>query len=246
MAFLQRMNVTIPTSFLKRYQQIKEKEEIEKVSQCVNLCESLKLFGQCTNEKCKNRHRLSKDLDFATELNGYIKFEILSVEDVTTYTVRIIMDDTVTKNSTDVAYIERRLQELLEIEKENVEKIIPGEWVATLEADQKSYRRCEVLKQLDNATVRIFYLDDGLKGSVTKSNLYKLPEELKRISPQGSVKFGLTLLFSVHKNLFGLVTSTLTKNDSNRKLFFWLIRSLINALIFYYTYRSKIKQILGF
>lgn len=200
MAFLQRMNTPLIDRFVKRCQMLKEQEEIKKIHEGIKLCKTLKILGSCADEKCKNRHLLSNEMDFSRNVDGYVKFEILSVQDVSTYVVKIIefIKDGI-KNCTDVEDIERRLRETLDDKMENAEEIISGNWFAALDTDRKTFKRCEVVKVLNNGGVRIFYLDGGLKDTVPKNRLYKLPEEFKKILPQGKHNVIINTCFCIIK-----------------------------------------------
>lgn len=182
------MNLTLPDSFLQRCEMVRQQEEIDKINKRIHLCETLKILGSCKSEKCNKRHLLSKDLDFEHEVHGYIKFEILSVHDVSTFAVRILefnTDGKINKKCINVADIEQSLRDALDTDKENVDEVSPGKWLVAFEGDKDNYKRCEVLKLLSNGTVRVFYFDYGLKGTIRKSNLYELPDEFKKVPPQG-------------------------------------------------------------
>lgn len=188
-SFLERMNVALPNRFLQHCQMLKEQEEIDKINKKVKLCDTLKVLGSCADVKCKKRHLLSNEVDFACKMDGYVTFEILNIRDVSTYTVRLLTfnrDGEIRKYCTDVKDIEEKLRKALDTEKTNAEEINVGTWFATLAADGKTWMRCEVLKVLDNGSVRIYYVDNGVRGTVPKSNLYKLPEKLGNIPAQGN------------------------------------------------------------
>lgn len=187
-AFAQRMNATLPNSFIQQCQKIKKQEEVDRINRNVKICDTIKVLGSCSDEKCKKRHLLSNKVDFACKIDGYVKFEILDFHDVSTYTVRIIEfseDDEIIRNITDVQDIEDKLLETLKNDRDNAEEINVGDWFATITDDGKSCKRCEVLKVFVDGNVRVSYLDNGVRGTVTKSSLYKLPEEFAKIRPQG-------------------------------------------------------------
>lgn len=182
------MNATLPNSFIQHCQKIKTQEEVDRINRNVKICDSLKVLGSCSDEKCKKRHLLSNEVDFACKIDGYVKFEILDFLDVSTYTVRITefnRDDEVIRNITDLQDIEDKLQEVLKNDRENAEKINVGDWFAAITDDGKRWKRCEILKVFVNGSIRISYLDDGVKDTVSKSSLYKLPEEFVKIRPLG-------------------------------------------------------------
>lgn len=167
---------------------VKEQDEMLKVKQGVKLCDTLRMLGSCNDEKCRKRHMLSKDLDYGSKIDGYVKFEILAVHDVALYYARIIeyaSNGKIVKTTVDDTKIEQDLSDALSIKKEIAEEINIGDWFVVLDTDDETYKRCEVLKIGNNATVKVFYLDDGRTGTVTKASLCKLPEKFKIIPAQG-------------------------------------------------------------
>lgn len=165
---------------------MKQAEEAIKIEKRVNICDTLKLLGYCDNIKCKKRHMLSKNIDTSPEQEGYVKFEILALQDVSVYSVRVIeyiANGNVTKYTNQNSDIESSLLNALNVDRDNLEEVSIGDWVAVLESDT-TFKRCEVLKIGSNGAIKVFNLDNGIKATVSLSDLYKLPDEFKNIPPQ--------------------------------------------------------------
>ncbi|KAJ8944733.1 hypothetical protein NQ314_009386 [Rhamnusium bicolor] len=189
--FFSYINVTelkhqLPEKFktfsVVRFEKLGRKKKAESE---VSLCETLKTFGRCTSFQCVRRHIVDKDLDVSKYIpdSGKIKFKIIYIQDVTTYSIQLIehvdLENKVHKLD-DILDVTDDLTGILNISKKKIINPVVGHLYAYYDIDEFDgiFRRCELI-ELDDECIKIKLIDKGNIISTVKSRLYRLPKDFK-------------------------------------------------------------------
>lgn len=193
----KRLNVPITDDIMLVHQKLLSNRELEKIRSKTELCEWLKLFGECLDvEACKFRHHLNTDIDISNKIpqSGIVKFKILHMFDVTRLSIRIFKHTDSEGYSHDITDRFSEIGALLNnLSDENTRKTVYDCKVGTICAykEKDLFRRCIVTKILETGVlnipckVEIRLMDVGKILNVSVYDLFLLPsEELANIPPQ--------------------------------------------------------------
>ncbi|KAL1513503.1 hypothetical protein ABEB36_002907 [Hypothenemus hampei] len=169
------------------FQECKVREEQNRVTNQVELCSNLKVFGECNGSECQNRHILSKDLDIAMDnylpKNGMIKFQIITMTNASSCSIKFLehydLNGKKIKEFLDLsAEISYKLKSLNDLE--NVDQ--PELFQIYLLKKEEEYLRCRVIKIKDSFCV--YLLEKGIFVKCSIANLFKIPQEFLKYPPQ--------------------------------------------------------------
>lgn len=163
-----------------------EKEEV-KIAAELPLCSSLKQFGYCHTVSCPDRHLLDRELDCNSSLpqNGTIKFKILKLIDVNHLKVFIIehkdIEGKITNYKSQKGLDDEKLTSLLKVKKERAESIKEKSSYAYWDEEDFNdmFREC-LVEKIKNDVVDILVIDNGKRTTVSKSKIFKLPDEFNK------------------------------------------------------------------
>lgn len=169
------------------------------------MCETLKLFGACSVVNCTWRHIVDKDLDVSAYLpeSGKIKFKIIHVHDVTTYSVQLIQHIDMENNVRefyDTPDITEDLTSIIKISRKQVIKPLIGHRYAYYEVGEFEgvYYRCELLDLEESESIKIKLIDKGNVIRTKRNRLFKLPEEFEN-KPRKSKCFWFNCSLHIYK-----------------------------------------------
>nr|XP_023020474.1 putative ATP-dependent RNA helicase TDRD12 isoform X2 [Leptinotarsa decemlineata] len=184
--FFSYMNSTelqhqLPDKLQKYSADLKAVEEEEKVTKAVGLCNDLKLFGKCLENRCLRRHVVNEALDVSNFLpkNGQIKFKIVQVQDVSCFSITLLQHEDGRSKVEDVFVdVTEELTATLKITRKKIHNPIVGHRYAFYDFEDRegTYHRCELL-DVDNDEAKIKLLDKGSVISTAVARLFRLPRE---------------------------------------------------------------------
>lgn len=160
--------------------QILRSFEKEKITNRIEICDRTKLYGECSEPSCPNRHILDKNLDVSECLpkSGQIRFEIVDVHDLTHFSINLIeyIDDNNKAISFDFKDITEELTDTLRINKKRIHEAILGHYYTYYCSETELYNRCRIL-ETNKDSVKIILIDKGNIVDTDKCKIFHLPKE---------------------------------------------------------------------
>ncbi|CAG9860602.1 unnamed protein product [Phyllotreta striolata] len=184
----------LPEKIQRFSDSLKRTEEEQKLEKGISLCGNLKLFGKCTKMNCSRRHLIAENSDVSDDLpkSGKIKFKIVDVADVTTFSIQLLQhvdNDSKVYEREEFDNVTEELTATLRLGRKIMYNPVIGHHYSFYNSDEQGelYHRCEVL-DIKNDCIRIKLLDKGSIVNTTTSRIYRLPKEFETdVKPRATI-----------------------------------------------------------
>lgn len=150
----------------------------------IELCNTLKLFGKCSDLLCEKRHVVREEVDVSERLpkSGKIVFKILSFKDVTQYSVQLLRSIDLDGNVNEINNDDLRNPLVFKSEDEKIQakNIQIGKFYAHCDytTEKEEFTLCELLSFGKDNFVEV-KLSNGVTLQTMQKMLYQLPSHLK-------------------------------------------------------------------